>query len=129
MEKIETPVIFADDRGVIRDLVENENINAITTVTMKKGSVRGNHYHKFTTQWNYVMSGKVKLISRFDDVDKEEIVMEKGDLVVTFPDEHHVIVGIEDSELIVFTKGPRGGKDYETDTFRLEEPLETEEDM
>ncbi len=128
MEKIETPVIFRDDRGKIIDLVENENINAITTVTMKKGAVRGNHYHKFTTQWNYLMSGKVELISRFEESDKEKIVMAKGDLVVTFPDEQHVMVAVEDSELIVFTKGPRGGSEYESDTFRLEKSLWKEDE-
>lgn len=128
MEKIETPVIFEDDRGEIRDLVENESINAITTVTLNKGAVRGNHYHKLTTQWNYLMSGKVELISRFDGSDKDKVVMAKGDLVVTFPDEQHVIVAVEDSELIVFTRGPRGGSEYESDTFRLKKPLWVDED-
>jgi hypothetical protein len=30
---------------------------------------------------------------------------------------------MENSEVMVFTKGPRGGKEYESDTFRLGVPL------
>jgi quercetin dioxygenase-like cupin family protein len=46
-----------------------------------------------------------------------------GDLVATGPNERHALQGIEESTLMVFTRGPRGGKEYESDTFRLEVPL------
>jgi hypothetical protein len=49
--------------------------------------------------------------------------MEKGDFTATYPSEHHALKSLEDSELMVITKGPRGGKEYETDTFRLDIPL------
>ena len=55
---------FKDNRGIIVDILENENINAITYITIKKGKIRGNHYHKKTYQWNYVISGKMKLITK-----------------------------------------------------------------
>lgn len=123
MKKSETHISFEDERGVIIDLIEGEDINAVTAVTIKKGAVRGNHYHKETTQWNYVMSGKVKLISRIPGDEAVETILNKGDLAATFPNEHHAIEGMEDSDIIVFTKGPRGGKGYETDTIRLTTPL------
>lgn len=123
MDKIKLTVSFNDNRGQIIDLIQNENINAITIVTFTKGAVRGNHYHKETFQWNYLISGKIKLVSQIPDNDAVEIIMKKGDLVVTGPDERHALVGLEDSELLVLTKGPRGGKEYERDTFRLEIPL------
>ena len=37
--------------------------------------------------------------------------------------EFHAIKAISKAEIMVFTKGPRGGKEYENDTFRLEENL------
>lgn len=123
MKKINLPVSFHDERGEIKDLLENEAINAVTVITFQKGAVRANHYHKDTFQWNYVMSGKVKLVTQMPGEDKIETILGKGDFALTVPNEHHALVGLEDSELLVLTKGPRGGKEYESDTFRIEDPL------
>lgn len=123
MEKINVKVAFKDDRGEIIDLLENEVINATTIITFTNGAVRANHYHKETYQWNYVISGRIKLVTQFPGEDAVVTVMEKGDLVVTVPNERHALLGMEESELLVLTKGPRGGSEYESDTFRLEIPL------
>ena len=125
MEKLKLVPAFKDDRGEIIDLLENENINAVTIVTFRKGAVRGNHYHKQTTQWNYLMSGSVRLTSQVPGEPVAETVMTPGDFVVTGPDVRHALVGLMDSTLMVFTKGPRGGKEYESDTFRLDVPIAT----
>ena len=55
MKKINLKINFQDHRGKIIDIIENEKINAITLITIKKGKIRGNHYHKKTYQWNYVI--------------------------------------------------------------------------
>ncbi len=123
MNITETIINHQDDRGVIIDLVENQNINAITYISFSTGAVRANHYHKKTTQWNYVTRGRIKLVTQFEDGPISELILEKGDLVVTIPMEKHALVGIEESEMLVFTEGPRGGKEYESDTYRLEQPL------
>lgn len=123
MDKIKVETAFADHRGEITDLIENENINAVTLITFRRGAVRANHFHKQTTQWNYVMAGRIKLVSQMPGGPIEETTMGPGDFVATGPNEAHALVGIEDSTVMVFTKGPRGGKEYESDTFRLEVPL------
>jgi quercetin dioxygenase-like cupin family protein len=125
MEKLKTAPSFVDERGEITDLLESENINAVTIVTFRRGAIRGNHYHKQTTQWNYLMAGRIKLVSQVPGEPVRETVMLPGDFVVTGPNVRHALVAIEESSLMVFTKGPRGGKEYETDTFRLETPLAT----
>ena len=51
------------------------------------------------------------------------MILSKGDLVVTPSNESHAIKAIKYSEYLVFTKGPRGGEEYENDTFRLKNPL------
>ena len=51
------------------------------------------------------------------------MILSKGNLVVTPSNESHAIKAIKYSEYLVFTKGPRGGEEYENDTFRLKEPL------
>jgi quercetin dioxygenase-like cupin family protein len=123
LRKIERAVSFSDERGDIVDLLENESISAVTKVTFRKGSVRGNHFHEHTTQWNYLVSGKVRLVTQLPGQPVRETIMSASDLAEVFPLERHALVALEDSELLVFTKGPRGGKEYETDTFRLEQPL------
>ncbi len=122
MKKIKTTINFKDHRGVIIDLIQKENINAITFITINKNKVRGNHYHKKTYQWNYIISGKMKLITRRNKKIKF-VIMKKGDLFLTNPHEHHALVGVTKCEVLVFTKGPRGGKEYENDTFRINEDL------
>jgi len=123
MKKIDLPVCFSDERGKIVDLIENESINAVTLITFTKGAVRANHYHKATTQWNYVLSGKIRIVTQFPDKEKNEIIAEAGDFVVTLPNESHALQGVDESVLLVLTKGPRGGKEYESDTYRLEKSL------
>ena len=124
MKKINIEVSFRDKRGKITDLTENQNFNAATIVTFKKNSVRGNHYHKKTVQWNYLLSGKIKILSRIPGKKVVQAVMKQGEMYVIGPNEHHSLTALKKSELLVLTKGPRGGKEYETDTYRLKTPLE-----
>jgi len=123
--RINTPQIsFEDDRGTIKDVLIRQPIDAITIIRSKKGVVRGNHFHKDTTQWVYVQSGQLQSLTQKDNEPVVEQFINPGDLLVAEPWEKHVLVAIEDSEFFVFTRGPRGGDSYEDDTFRLETPLE-----
>lgn len=123
MKIIATEINHKDERGAIMDLVEGAEINAVTFISFKKGAVRGNHYHKRTMQWNYVLRGKIRMVTQVGNEIAEETILEQGGFAVTEPMEKHALVGLEDSEMLVFTQGPRGGKEYESDTFRLEIPL------
>jgi len=123
MKKIKLKINFKDKRGSIIDLLEKKNINAITFISQKKGEVRGNHFHKKTIQWNYLLKGKIQLVVKYKNNNSKKIILKKGDLVETFKNESHAIKALIDSEFLVFTQGPRGGKEYENDTFRLKKPL------
>lgn len=123
MKKIDLPVSFEDARGKIIDILSHEPVDAVTIITFTKGAIRANHYHKETTQWNYVLSGRIKLAAQFPGEKVEESVMGPGDFIVTHPNESHALQALEDATLLVLTRGPRGGKEYESDTFRLEKPL------
>lgn len=123
MNKIELPISFNDDRGNIIDIIEDENINAVTMITFTKDAVRANHYHKHTTQWNYLISGAIKLATQLPDEEIKEVIMRPGDFIETVPYEKHALKALENSTLLVLTRGPRGGKEYESDTFRLDKPL------
>ncbi len=123
MIKIKKKINFKDKRGIIVDLIEKTQINAITYITQKKNTVRGNHYHKKTIQWNYILSGKVILVTKKGKGKKIKKIMKKGDLILTEKNEKHAIKALVNSEMLVFTKGPRGGKEYESDTYKLTDNL------
>jgi len=123
MERIRLEVAFRDERGQIVDMLEGAEINAVTYITIRKDSVRGNHYHKSTTQWNYVTAGKIMIRTRKAGEQSIDTVVGKGDFVVIESNERHAFMALEDSELLVFTRGPRGGKEYKSDTFHDDVPL------
>ena len=123
MKKIKKKIMHRDNRGLIIDLLERKKINSITFITQKKGKVRGNHYHKKTIQWNYLVKGKILLIGQKKNRKINKIILSEGDIVETEKNEKHAIKALKDSQFLVFTQGPRGGKDYERDTYRLTKPL------
>ena len=115
--------VFSDPRGLIIDVLDKEPVNSVTIVTFKKGAVRGNHYHKKTVQFAYLLSGSLKLVTQFDGGPLRRCRLRPGDLVTTPPGEKHAFLALADSVLVVCSQGQRAGKDYEKDTYRLREPL------
>ena len=56
----------------------------------------------------------------------ENVIVSEGYLVTSEPNEVHSLEILGESEFIVFSEGPRGGEDYEKDTFRDKPILEEE---
>lgn len=114
---------FSDERGQITDIIENQPVDSLTLLTTKKDAIRGNHYHKETTQYLYILEGSCNYYSQLEgEAAKVEIAV-KGDLIISPPLERHAFEALQDSVFLAFCHGPRGGAQYETDTFRLDEPL------
>jgi quercetin dioxygenase-like cupin family protein len=114
---------FSDARGEIIDILKNSIVEYATLITSKRGSVRANHYHKETFQYVYILGGRMRVVSQMPGESTKECVLVKGDLIVNEPLEHHAFEALDDCTMLVLTRGPRGGDNYETDTFRLEVPL------
>ena len=124
MRVIRVKPAVADRRGTITDVLDGTPVECVTLVTSKKGAVRGNHYHKKTTQYTYVLRGRFRLLTQQGDEGRvRSRVVRAGDLVVTPPLERHAFVALEDSLLIACAHGPRAGRSYESDTYRLPVPL------
>lgn len=111
---------FKDKRGVIKDILQKKNINAITYITINKGAIRGNHYHKKTTQWNFIISGKLKVYTKKNNSRLNKEIFSTGSFFYSPPKEKHAFLALRKTEILVFTQGPRGGKEYESDTYRIE---------
>jgi quercetin dioxygenase-like cupin family protein len=116
-------IAFRDERGEIIDILEKIEIEYVSLISSKKGAIRGNHYHKNSLQYIYVLKGKIKIVAQHGKKKKEIYIAKKGDLVYNLPKEKHAMLALEDSKFLVFTRGPRGGKNYEKDTFRLKRKL------
>lgn len=117
------PIVFEDARGWIRDILIGEEIEAVAIFSCTPGSVRGNHFHKESLQYAYVVSGKLIYAAQMGDGPIEKIEIGEGDLVFNPPGEKHAFKAIEYSIFLSLNRGPRKGKDYEKDTYRLDKPI------
>jgi quercetin dioxygenase-like cupin family protein len=114
---------FEDVRGSIADILEDETIEHVTLITSAAGAIRGNHYHRETHQWVYVIAGALRYVSRDAAGAVERGTACVGDVLHTGPMDAHAMEALEHTTMVVMTRGPRGGREYESDTFRLDEPL------
>jgi quercetin dioxygenase-like cupin family protein len=122
MEHQHIEVAFTDARGTIADILYKVVIEHVAIITSKRGVVRGNHFHKLTTQHLYVVKGALEYF--YEEIDKEHpgprsIRLVEGDLVTSPPLEAHAMHFLEPTTMIVLSSGLRGGEDYEKDTYRV----------
>lgn len=112
---------FADERGSIYDVLENNDIKHVGIIISKANSIRANHYHKKATQWTYVISGKIILHTKGlnDESKTKKIEMSGGDMAEIPPSTIHAVEAVQDSVLLVITDQPRVDNGYEYDTFRI----------
>ena len=104
MHRLSLGVSYEDKRGKIKDLIVSE-IDSVTHITFNPGAIRGNHIHKDTTQWVYIVSGKVEGFAKLNERVVSEI-FSAGDFFVSYPNEAHAFRALEPCEILVFTKGP-----------------------
>lgn len=123
---------FTDNRGDILDIFVNSPKDHCALITSKKGTVRGNHFHKESTQFTFIISGRFKLYRATVDDEgnlKEKVridIIEKNELIEHPPYESHTLVAeTNEAVLLAFACGTRGGNFYEKDTFRLKKKLNT----
>ena len=126
-EDVKVPLeIHEDDRGAIVDIFYDTEINHVNSIKSVKGALRGDHYHKQTTQYILMIKGSMEYWYKPFDSDEpaKQVVIKTGDLITTPSFEVHALKILEDgTEFMAFSSGLRGGQDYEKDTFRVEPSL------
>lgn len=110
---------FEDARGAITDILQHTPVDSVTIITCNKGAIRANHYHKESIQYSYVLSGQMMAYTQMPDGPLESQTLVVGDMLESPVFERHALHAVEDSVLLIITRGPRGGKNYEGDTFRV----------
>lgn len=108
-----------DSRGAITDIAYRDPFDHAALVTSRAGSRRGDHYHRESTQTIVVLEGRLIALVQIGGAVTEHHLT-TGDVMVNEPNEVHTFFAVEDSVFLVLTKGPRGGADYESDTYRVE---------
>ena len=116
--KLEAPIV--DARGVIRPLVDHTMRTAML-IESKKGSIRGNHYHKTDWHYCYMVSGRMEYYERpFGSGEKPRmIVVEKGQMAFSRPMIEHAMRFLEDTVWVALFRNCRHQADYEADTVRV----------
>lgn len=118
------PSSFRDHRGLIEDVLPGP-IDMVTRIFTRAGQVRGNHTHELTEQFTYVVSGRMTAVQQTPSGHLRRIRLEPGQLLHEPAGMPHAWQAQEDTTVLVFTRGPRSGDAYETDTRRLGSPLIT----
>jgi dTDP-4-dehydrorhamnose 3,5-epimerase-like enzyme len=115
--------IHRDSRGIIADVFYDTTINHVAVITSEPNIIRGNHYHKETTQHMLITKGELEYWYKPADSDEpaKMYLTKIGDLITTEPHEIHTLkITDKGNEFTVFSVGKRGGMDYESDTFRVD---------
>lgn len=114
---------FVDERGIIQDLLGP--VDAVTEIVSRAGAVRGNHLHRRTVQYTYVVRGRLLVVAAPEGGERTERYVGAGEMITEEAGIPHAWRALEATTVLVFTKGPRSGTAYESDTIRLEVPLLT----
>lgn len=128
LDKVSDLEKFSDGRGSIVDVFYKKNINHVNIVESKPLVVRGNHTHRLTVQHVLILDGSLTYwYQEKDNLKPSFIELNKGDLVTSPPGEIHAMkIGPSGCTFMAFSEGPRGGEDYESDTFRVNSIIENE---
>lgn len=113
---------FKDVRGIISDIFFKEKIEHAALIESQPNTIRGNHFHKKTTQYMLIIDGSLEYWYKINKPGQKarKIKLKYGDFITTPPNEIHALkIGRNKNKFIVFSKGIRGGLDYERDTYRV----------
>jgi quercetin dioxygenase-like cupin family protein len=109
---------FSDDRGSITDVLDKQ-ISHVGHITFTKGALRAKHHHKASTQYDFILSGKIRLVvCKPDGSEREDHVLEAGMATEVPPGIVHTYIAEEDSSMIDITTLSRADNGYEEDTIR-----------
>ena len=111
---------FKDRRGEIFDILKSR-VEHVGMVTFRKAGIeRGNHYHKKSIQYDFVISGKLKLVvSDVNGDNRKSFKVGPNSFSVIPPGMVHTYISLGPAVMIFMTTTHRRDKNYEKDTCRV----------
>jgi mannose-6-phosphate isomerase-like protein (cupin superfamily) len=90
-----------DARGKLVEVLKGSVWKQLNYLTIKKGDVRGKHYHKKLVELFYVLQGAVRFdIKNMKTGETQDFVMKAGECVIIEPDDYHVLTALEDLAMV-----------------------------
>ena len=111
MKSLTAEYTHKDHRRSLSQLV-TADLKQVNLYEANKGAILGNHYHKITHEYFYILKGSFML-----DINKKRQVIGRGDFFVVEPEERHTLecLSLTGSFLTFLTK-PYSKE--ETDTYK-----------
>lgn len=110
-----------DARGRMAEILNRGPWHTILTGEMNAGAVMGNHYHKRTLVFFFVVRGRVVIDTLHAGTGaRDRVTLASGEGVLLTPMESHAIRFQEPSEFLMLKSEPYDPKD--PDTFELPVP-------
>ncbi|MCL4435494.1 MAG: cupin domain-containing protein [Thaumarchaeota archaeon] len=107
-----------DERGTITNIINNEPVRSITITQSKKGSIRGNHFHKRSGKYVFVLDGKMELVVIANETEVRQ-TLTAGSMVWIPKNMPHAFLAVEESTALEIEPLNRDL----TDAYRLDKPL------
>jgi dTDP-4-dehydrorhamnose 3,5-epimerase-like enzyme len=91
----------SDDRGSIHGIINFGTWEEVNFVTSASGTVRGNHYHKYTREAFLILEGEINIVTKSmktSEKSVDEEVVKQGDFFIIEPFTLHTFKIIKDSK-------------------------------
>lgn len=111
-----------DERGVFREVLTGFPAGTVVCGNMKAGAVMGNHYHRRTRVFFYLLAGRANV--RTVEVRtgrKDEFALGENQGVFLEPGESHAIRFLTDSEFLMLKSLPYDAADPDTIAYPVPE--------
>lgn len=117
-----------DKRGILTKVVNHSYVGRkvfgeIYTVSFNVRSIRGNHYHKLTTEWFVAIKGKLDLYLEHIKTKETELIKLDGNKPICVqidPLVAHALVTMSNKEAILIAYSSRKYDPDKTDTYNYE---------
>jgi dTDP-4-dehydrorhamnose 3,5-epimerase-like enzyme len=95
---------WEEERGEFVQVAYQEEIRHVAAFEIRKGYIRGNHYHEKKEEIFYVFRGRLKAsFMDMDTLQKEERILKKGDRIRVKPFCGHLFYGMENTLVIEYS--------------------------
>lgn len=111
IEFIDRYFVHEDNRGIIEGLINTGKWGEINFIVSLPGTVRGNHYHKNTTELFIILDGCVEVFVQKVENNKvtgveESVSVTSGDVFKIKPNVNHVFKVIHSSQWLNILSKP-----------------------
>jgi dTDP-4-dehydrorhamnose 3,5-epimerase-like enzyme len=95
---------WEEERGEFVQIAYQEEIHHLALFEIRRGFVRGNHYHQKKEEVFYIFQGRLRaLFMDMDTHQKEEKILEKGDKIRIKSNCGHAFTGLENTVVIEYS--------------------------